>query len=555
MRMENGNGPSWRYWAKVGLLFAAYFATGKIGLSLDAVSGFATLVWPPTGIALAALLLGGRGLWPGVALGAFFVNLTAGASIPVAAGIATGNTLEAVVGATLLGRAGFQAPLERLRDVGALIGLAGLLSTAISATVGPLSLILGGTVPASDFGATARAWWVGDAMGDLVVASFLLAWSRWPRPRWAPPRIAEAGGVAALLALLGAVVFGMRLEAAFAYLTLPPLVWAALRFGPRGATAATLGLSLLAVAGTARGLGPFTGPRLSDSLTQLEIFVGTVAASAMILAAVSAQRTKVEERVLRAVEAAPAAMLMVDARGQIRMANAQAEKVFGYSREELMGRSIETLVPERFRGKHPGDRAGFFADPQARPMGRGRDLFGLRKDGTEVPVEIGLSHVEMTEGTFVLASVIDITERKRVERALRESEERYRLVTETATDAILLIDAESRIRFANAAAEKLFGYTRPELLGQPLTMLMPEPLRGRHLDALRRYLATGERHIPWSGVELPALHKRGREIPVEISFGEYRADGERFFTGVVRDLTERKRAERAKAELREFLRE
>ena len=131
-----------------------------------------------------------------------------------------------------------------------------------------------------------------------------------------------------------------------------------------------------------------------------------------------------EQRFRLVVEAAPNAMVMVDRAGEIVMVNAQAERVFGYSRTELLGQPVEMLVPQRFRGHHPGLREAFFADPLARPMGAGRDLFGLRKDGSEFPVEIGLNPIETEEGTMVLSAIVDITERKTAEAALRESQSR-----------------------------------------------------------------------------------------------------------------------------------
>lgn len=136
--------------------------------------------------------------------------------------------------------------------------------------------------------------------------------------------------------------------------------------------------------------------------------------------------SKGEERFRRVVEAAPNAMVMVSASGQIEMVNAQAEKVFGYTREEMLGRSIEILVPERFRGAHPGLRAVFMADPRSRPMGAGRDLYALRKDGSEFPVEIGLNPIDTEEGPMVLSAIVDISDRKQkeesVKAALREKE-------------------------------------------------------------------------------------------------------------------------------------
>lgn len=139
-------------------------------------------------------------------------------------------------------------------------------------------------------------------------------------------------------------------------------------------------------------------------------------------------------------------------------------------------------------------------------------------------------------------------ERKRAEEALRASEERYRVVAETASDAIITIDAQSRIVFVNRAAESVFGHAATEMLGQELTMLMPDYMRHLHRAGLERYVETGRRHISWEGVELPGLHKDGHEIPLEISFSEFRHQGQHYFTGIARDITERKQAER---ELRE----
>lgn len=422
------------YFTKVGILFALYCITGKLGLMMDAVSGFATLVWPPTGISLAALLVFGYQLWPGITLGAFLLNLLSGAPLLVACGMAIGNTLEALLATYWLQRfAGFHNSLERLQDVLGLVVLASLLSTMVSATIGVSSLWLAGVVSLTSYGLTWRAWWVGDMLGNLAVAPLLLSWVTRPHIRTQSQKIPEAGMLALCLLVAGLVVFwGLfsteHKDLALTYLVFPPLIWAALRFGQRGAATATFAMSFLAIWGTARGFGPFAKGSVSESLFFLQLFMGVLAVTAMILAAVVAERAHSEqvaqesgERLRLVVEAAPNAMVMVDQVGRIVLVNSQAEELFRYPREELMGQSVDLLVPGPMRAKHPDYRSSFFSKPAARPMGAGRDLCGLRKDGGTVAVEIGLNPLTTNEGTFVLASIIDISERKRAEEQIRAS--------------------------------------------------------------------------------------------------------------------------------------
>jgi signal transduction histidine kinase len=283
-------------------LAALYVVVGKLGLMMDAVSGFATLVWPPTGLALAALLLYGPRLWPGVAIGAFVVNVWTGAPPLVALGISAGNTLEAVVGAYALWRVkGFTPKLETLRDTLALILLAALGSTLVSATLGVGCLWLGGVVPGARVAETWRAWWIGDIIGDLVVAPLLLTWlarpSRFTRAPHHSRHLLETVLIAA--PLVGTAAFVLSGSAAdgggpFAqpYLIFPLLIGAALRFGPRGAAAVTFLVSASAIAGAALGHGPFVRETLVRSLAFLQTFMAAAAATTLILSAVSEERRR-----------------------------------------------------------------------------------------------------------------------------------------------------------------------------------------------------------------------------------------------------------------------
>jgi PAS domain S-box-containing protein len=245
---------------------------------------------------------------------------------------------------------------------------------------------------------------------------------------------------------------------------------------------------------------------------------------------------KSEERFRQVVESAPSAMVMIGPMGQIEMINAQTERLFGYDRSELLGKPIETLVPERFRRNHPALRTAFFLDPLARPMGAGRDLYGLKKDGSEFPVEIGLNPIETDEGTKVLSAIVDISTRKRLE-------ERFRQVIESAPNAMVMIGATGLIEMINAQTERLFGYQRAELLGKPIETLVPERFRRNHPGLRTAFFAAPNARPMGAGRDLYGLKKDGSEFPVEIGLNPIETDeGTKVLSAVV-DISGRKRLE------------
>jgi signal transduction histidine kinase len=289
-----------RHALHVAGLAAVYVTTARLGLELDAVEGFATLVWAPTGIALAALLVLGPSVWPGVAIGAAIANLWTGAPPLVSLGIAAGNTLEALIGAHLLRLYGdFQPALQRVRDVVVLVLGAALISTLVSASLGVLSLVLGGVIPSSHFLTTWRAWWIGDATGDLIVAPALLAWSaRGDREAW-PTRRLEALALLLSVLVVSCFVFAWPWPVSPGWsavrrphFLLPPIIWATLRFGPKGAASATLIGSVVAIYGTVRELGPFVHSTLHESLNALQAYMGMMAVTFLVVGAAVSERKR-----------------------------------------------------------------------------------------------------------------------------------------------------------------------------------------------------------------------------------------------------------------------
>src|SRR5258706_565027 len=235
----------YRYLVRVSLLTIVYFGAGKLGLEFALIQENVTLLWAPTGIALAALLCFGYRIWPALVLGAFLINASTSAPLGVAFATAVGNPLEALAGVYLLWRlVGFHAELDRLQDVLGFVGLAVVVSTIISATIGVTSLWLAHEISGVMYGQVWVEWWLGDAMGALLVTPVLLTWWAQPHVRWEPRRIAEATALGIALVVASVLAFNRQFSPAMAhsplaFIVFPFLIWAALRFGQRGAATAT----------------------------------------------------------------------------------------------------------------------------------------------------------------------------------------------------------------------------------------------------------------------------------------------------------------------------
>jgi signal transduction histidine kinase len=301
------------------LLAAAYVVAGKLGLLFGIIHPSASAVWAPSGISLAAIMLLGYDAWPGIFFGAFVVNVTTAGSPATSFGIAVGNTLEALVGAALANRyASGRHAFERLPDTFRFAALAGLLAPALSASLGVTSLALGGFARWAEFGSVWLTWWLGDLSGVLVIAPLAIVWLGLPRPRWTRAQAVEAASLLVAVLILGQWVFGTSTLAEASghplkFLFMPLLAWAAFRFDQRITTAATFEIAAIAIWGTLTSAPPADRRALNEALVLHQIFMGVAAVTTLALAAVVAERRRVDEAVQATADELHEAMTELEA--------------------------------------------------------------------------------------------------------------------------------------------------------------------------------------------------------------------------------------------------
>lgn len=477
------NRHKWPGRLKFVCVFAGYIAAGEIGLLVPFTSGNVSPFWPAAGVALAAMLLFGYRVWPAVALAAFIVNFFTAVPHPAAAGMALGNTVGPLCGAWLLRQLpGFRPSLRRLRDVLGMVVLGAFCGTAVSATIGAGVLFLTGVNAWRGFVPAWLMWWLGDAMGVLIVTPLLLTFTRL-MSSLENRRVLEfaamlVGAVGSALLIFEPRIALIRADM-FAFGVFPFVLWGAIRFEPEGAAIVSFLISAVAVWGTAHGFAPFMKGNPLQNATLLESFLGVTAVSGMVVAAVIAERAQLireqstkealeqsEKNYRGIVETAYEGIWKLNAGFITSFVNARMAQLLGYSVEEMTGRPLFDFL---FESDIEQKRSVL----QRRRQGVSEQLESRyrKKDGSVLWARVATSPIIGEDGTFegALAMVSDITEQKRAEAERFHSLQRIRLLSqavEQTADSIVITDCQGTIQYVNPAFEAVTGYRREEALGK-----------------------------------------------------------------------------------------
>lgn len=471
------------------LLALAYFVTGWLGLQIPYAGTHITLVWLPTGIAVAALLRWDRAVWPGIFVGAFLVNLSIGSSVLLASGIAVGNTIGPFLAAEWLRRRGFHVVFDRRKDIGYFI-FSACLGMIFSATGGVLDLYFAGLVPLRELDSAWLSWWMGDTVGVLLAAPILLTISTANLRKIVQERnelliwLLVAVPVSWFTFLLNYESIGHPIP--ITILTLPLLVWAALRFGVTGSGLVGLGLAILAAWGTATQRGIFFLPDTQASLFLLWAYIATTALTGLLIATLQTERVEVENSLRKnekqlyelteirqaILDGTNFSIISTDQNGIIQIFNQSAERMLGYACDEIVGQQS----PEIFHDKDElARRALELTKELCVPVAPGFDALiskarllripdeyewtYVRKNGTRFPVLLSVTALLDKGGSVIgyLGVAVDRGERQRFESQIRDNEELFRALYESSSEAHMLLEPAAGFTGANLATASLFG--------------------------------------------------------------------------------------------------
>ena len=496
-----------RWLARALALAAAYFVVAKIGLRYATIGPSISPVWPPTGLAVAALVLLGPRYWPAILLGAFLANATTSIPVLAAAGLACGNATEATVAAYLLRRRARQhLALDDLLGVRTLVGVAAPVGALASAAIGVTSLWLAHVVSGAGLWSALSLWCAGDYLGALVVAPVFLTWLgpvglRIGRRTAIELALLVGGAVLATMAIFGSLLPASLLpQAEYPYLLFPFVIGAALRFGPRGAALLTMTVATLAVGYTVRGGGPFVMQTVPSTTTALMLYVGILAITGLSLGPATARHERAEralrdanEHLAAVIQSSPLAIYTLDPTSTVRTWNRAAETLYGWPAEEVIGRPLPTVAQDMEDHLRMRDRA------LRGEAVRGVEVTRRRKDGASINISLSVAPLHDAAGrvTGMLSIAADLTEMRQLEVQYRQAQKMEAvgrlaggiahdfnnlLTAIIGTTSLVLEDMglESRARLdiqeIEKAAKRAAGLTRQLLIFSRQQVLEPRAL-------------------------------------------------------------------------------
>lgn len=537
------------------VLALAYFVTAQIGLSLSLQEHSVTVFWPPSGIALAVLLLYGYRLWPGVLVGSFCANWVSGLPVLSVFGMATGSTLEALLGAYLLSRyARFNVDLSEARDIFRLMWRGGILSTLLGALIGVLCLELGGTIQWAQYGQTMLLWWMGDSLGVVLFTPIVIAFLRHRSFAWTPAYRKQVFSMFGILLVMCLLIFTDGSKNIFghqtkAFMLIAIVVWAALSFNSRIVSSVLLIISFGALFSAATGQGYFHHAVSSSShVFDLWLFLMVFGMVGVTLSAVNYQRNRIrfniersERNLKRAQQVSKVGSWELHIPKNKLEWSEEAYRIFGVEQGA-------PLTFERFLNFiHPEDAEKVSAAWQSALQGEPFDI------EHRIVVEGGVKWVhEQAEldfdaqgkAVFALGTVTDVSAGKQAAAALRESRQSQQAIIDTALDAAIQMDDQGRITGWNKQATLMFGWERDEAIGRLLhETIIPERYREAHWKGLQRLLAGGEPRVLNTRFEVEGLHREGHTLSIELAITKVKTNDQFEFSAFIRDVTQRRREE------------
>jgi PAS domain S-box-containing protein len=536
---------------KIIALAVIYFVAGKLGLKLAFLNQSATAVWPPTGIALAAILLFGYRLWPGVWLGAFLVNVTTAGSLFTTICIAGGNTLEVLFGAWLVGRfANGRYAFERVGTILRFALWAALVSTLCGATVGVTSLALGGYAAWDKYLPIWATWWLGDAYSALAVTALILIWSKPQFTRGKSRQYFEAALALSLVFEISLLGFcspsAVRLSQYSRFLLYPAALWASYRFRQKGAISVVILVSSMTIWGTLHGFGPFATPDTNQSLLLLQTWMGAFAMTNLILGAAVSERECAEENMRveknfsdTIINSLPGVFYLIDENGLSFLRwNRNLELVSGYSSAE-----IARMSPAEF---FEGEERELIRARIEEQFAKGQldaEAHLVCKDGKKIPYYFTGLGLPRANSKYLTGLGIDIAERKRAEHELRESQRRFAHLIESAMDGIIVVDAALRVVIFNPAAERMFGRRADEAIGKSIDQFIPSSFQEANLKHIEKFGIKGSPNPMGPIGALRGIRANGDEFPIEASISQIKDEDRKLAILILRDITERKENE------------